>query len=146
MDEKVGCAWVFFRKEDQVPCLQQTIRLSSDTSVFRSESIALLEASAFASKLQKGSTIIFTDSKSNLEALENASLTNPEIAQLFTILQVNPKITIQRIPGHSGIPEKLNALHQLWLSSTRSSSHEQPFDLFLTTRQRPDCDYSSFLI
>jgi hypothetical protein len=36
-----------------------------------------------------------------LEALENASLTN---AQLFTILQVNPKITIQWIPGHSGIP------------------------------------------
>jgi ribonuclease HI len=29
---------------------------------------------------------------------------NPEIAQLFTILQVNPKITIQWIPGHSGIP------------------------------------------
>ncbi len=24
MDEKVGCACVFFRKEDQVPCLQQT--------------------------------------------------------------------------------------------------------------------------
>jgi hypothetical protein len=79
MDEKVGCAWVFFRKEDEVPCLQQTIRHSSDTSVFRSESIALLEASAFASKLP-GSTIIFTGSKSNLEALENASLTNPEIA------------------------------------------------------------------
>jgi hypothetical protein len=35
MDEKVGCAWVFFRKEDQVPYLQQTIRLSSDTRVFR---------------------------------------------------------------------------------------------------------------
>ncbi len=28
----------------------------------------------------------------------------PEIAQLFTILQVNPKITIHWIPGHSGIP------------------------------------------
>jgi ribonuclease HI len=103
MDEKVGCAWVFFRKEEQVPYLQQTIRLSSDTSVFRSESIALLEVSAFASKLP-GSTIIFTESKSNLEAMENASWTNPEIAQLFTILQVNPKITIQWIPGHSGIP------------------------------------------
>ncbi len=85
MDEKVGYVWVFFRKEDQVPCFQQTIRLSYiDTSVYRSESIALLEASAFAAKLP-GSTIIFTDSKSNLEALENPSLTNPEIAQLFTI-------------------------------------------------------------
>jgi ribonuclease HI len=103
MDEKVGCAWVLLRKEDQIPCFQQTIRLSSDTSVFRSESIALLEASVFATKLP-GSTIIFTDSKSNLEALENASLTNPEIAQLFNILQVNERITIQWIPGHSGIP------------------------------------------
>jgi ribonuclease HI len=81
-----GCAWVFFPKEDQVTYLQQTIRLSSDTSVFRSESIALLEASAFAAK-HPGSTIIFTDSKSNLEALKNASLNNPEIAQLFNMLQ-----------------------------------------------------------
>jgi hypothetical protein len=32
------------------------------------------------------------------------AFTNPEIAQLFTILQVNPKITIQWIPGHSEIP------------------------------------------
>ncbi len=70
--------------------MQQTIRLSSDTSVFRSESIALLEASAFAVKLP-GSTIIFTDSKSNLEALKNASMTYLEIAKLFTIVQVNPK-------------------------------------------------------
>jgi hypothetical protein len=31
----------------------------------------------------------FQDSKSDLEALKNASMTNPEIAQLFTILQVN---------------------------------------------------------
>ncbi len=62
MNEKVCCSWVFFRKEDQVTYLQQTILLSSDTSVFRSESIALLEASAFAAKLP-GSTIIFTDSK-----------------------------------------------------------------------------------
>jgi hypothetical protein len=52
----------------------------------------------------QGSTIIFTDSKFNLKVLKNASLTNPEIAQLFTFLQVNPKITIQWIPGHSGIP------------------------------------------
>jgi hypothetical protein len=36
-----------------------------------------------------------------LEALENAS---SEITQLFTILQVNSKITIQWIQGHSGIP------------------------------------------
>ncbi len=46
------------------------IRLSSDTSVFRSESIALLEASSFAAKLL-GSTIMFTDSKSNLETLKD---------------------------------------------------------------------------
>jgi hypothetical protein len=93
------------KKKIQVPCLQQTIRLlsSSDTRVFRSESIALLEASAFAAKLL-GSTIIFTHSKSNLEALETASMTNPEIAQLFIILQVNPKMAIQWIPGYSGIP------------------------------------------
>jgi hypothetical protein len=84
MDENVGCAWVLFRKEYPIPCLQQTIRLSSDTSVFRSESIALLEASAFAAK-HPSSTIIFTDSKSNLEASKNASLNNPEIAQLFNI-------------------------------------------------------------
>jgi ribonuclease HI len=103
LDEKVGCAWVLFRKEDKVPCYQQTIRLSSDTSVFRSESIALREASAFAAYFL-GSTIIFTDSKSSLEALKNASITNPEIVQLFTILQVNPKMTIQWIPGQSGIP------------------------------------------
>jgi ribonuclease HI len=51
-----------------------------------------------------GSTTIFTDSKWNLEALQNASLTNPEVSNLFTMLQVNPKMTIHWIPGHSGIP------------------------------------------
>jgi hypothetical protein len=43
--------------------------------------------SALTAKLP-GSTIIFTDSKSNLKALENVSLTNP------TILQVDPKILL----------------------------------------------------
>jgi hypothetical protein len=35
MVEKVGRAWVLFRKDDQVPCLKQTIRLSPDTSQYQ---------------------------------------------------------------------------------------------------------------
>jgi hypothetical protein len=58
---------------------------------------------------------------------------------------------ITKIAGRSASPLNLDVLlsifyqpNQLWLSSTRSSSHEQPFDLFLTTRQCPFCDCSSF--
>jgi hypothetical protein len=48
---------------------------------------------------------------------------------------------ITKIAGRSGSPLNLDVLldqpNQLWLSSTRSCSHEQLFDLILTTRQRP---------
>jgi hypothetical protein len=55
-----------------------------------------------------------------LEALENASLTNPEIAQHFTILQVNPKITIQWI---SVTPESAATILLTWeLNGARFSS------------------------
>jgi hypothetical protein len=40
----------------------------------------------------------------NSNGILSRSLNKTSIVQLFTILQVNPKITIQWIPGHSGIP------------------------------------------
>lgn len=94
-----------------------SFKCPSVTSVFTGESVAILEAILYAKSHNIYKTIIFTDSKSCLQAI----LVNPfrdksrfpiilRIREaLFECHQIGIQIVLAWIPGHSGIPGNENA-------------------------------------
>lgn len=77
------------------------IRLPDHTSIFSAEAIALLIATEESLRSDKPN-VIFTDSASVLQALENGTCKDPHIQHLSDIPD-SPRVSFCWIPGHTGI-------------------------------------------
>ncbi|XP_035231785.1 ribonuclease H-like [Stegodyphus dumicola] len=80
-------------------------RLNTKNSVYQAELVAIKKAIDLASKLT-ARTIIYTDSKSSLEALQNMHPTSSLVhimQRLLLQLPSNHRPILQWVPGHSGV-------------------------------------------
>ncbi|XP_035227950.1 ribonuclease H-like [Stegodyphus dumicola] len=79
-------------------------RMNSKNSVYQAELVAIKKAIDLASKFT-ARTIIYTDSKSSLEALQNMHPTSSLVHIIQQLLQLpsNHRPILHWIPGHSGV-------------------------------------------
>ncbi|GBN03332.1 hypothetical protein AVEN_97525-1 [Araneus ventricosus] len=83
------------------------LRNPSNYSVFRSELLAIREASDFALRFETGDTYILTDSKSPIQYLKNwpkiSEKTGQEIISKIVSLSQKTRVCIQWISSHVGV-------------------------------------------
>lgn len=103
--EKVGCAF-YHSNENR----SQLIRLHKYTSVFTAELIAIKEALAYCLSIRESKFIIFTDSKSSIEALKKLKTTSKTNYIIMDIMELNmqlrltdSEVTFVWLRGHAEI-------------------------------------------
>lgn len=84
------------------PALNKSARLPDVFSVFSAEAQAILWAVEKADGLNS-KTVIFSDSMSVLQAVQNSRPTHPLIIQIASICRRNRNITLCWVPAHVGI-------------------------------------------
>ena len=141
MDDKVGGAasWEFRKLLTRIP---------DGASIFSAEAVALIDAL----KLVRSSTlkkfIIFTDSLSCLQSIENEDLSNPLIMKFLlkykNILLQGKTLVLCWIPSHVGIPgnEKADRLAKESLEE-EIRPIPMPYTDFMGIPKRSYCDECS---
>lgn len=104
-DREVGSAYYHSNSNN---C--KLIKLQSDSSIFTAELIAIKEAMLYCLEYSDNKFVLFTDSKSSVEALQNIKMTAKSNYILYEILDinmhlvmVNKEVTIVWLRGHAGI-------------------------------------------
>ena len=101
MDEKVGSAatWEFGTLKTRLP---------NGSSIFSAEAVALIDALKIIKDSERKKFIIFADSLSCIQDIENEDLANTLIQKFITdheaLLKESKEVVLCWIPSHTGIP------------------------------------------
>ena len=102
IENKTGCA--FYIPDLKI---EKQLRISDETSIFKAELIAILEALSYIENNPPSLLVIFSDSLCSLKAIKNFENNNNVINEirykLYNLDNNHISTTLVWIPGHSGI-------------------------------------------